>query len=408
LMDMLEDLDKPWRIRIKQATIDTSSSVDAQDAAITYDDWQSPTIRWLSDPQIFSPSSCPKMKVGKAGVYDSAEEYMDVVHRLWVAMTFFDGHAAIAPHCRSRGNNGACGNALWPVADSQSQHTATLKCRSKGCSRQVEFCCRIRSHDALCDACASRCITNHLGGPTPNASTHVYDARVKHVNPDGIVYLTHFKSRNPPPNAIHWRTTRRLASPNLVGVVRLNSQGSALAASDQIKWAEVVCHDNPRDEDRKREAGQLAVSISSIVQCDPDYFEAGLSVAVIDCMTFVPEWIPVLRALDSQRFAKLPFESGRHLNLLMDRPIPRCEISWGELLPADASTYNHDALIKRMIDTSGLEPVREIRRDESLRNQLCLKLVQLVKTTTLDRMQLISFIESLGSPVHLTQGPPGE
>ena len=132
-----------------------------------------------------------------------------------VAMTFSDGYAAFAPHCRSRATNGACGSALWPVADSHSQHVANLKCRTRNCNRPVDFSCRQRNHDSMCGQCASRSMAQHRGGPGQQASTHIYDATIKHVDPDGVLYLMEFKSRNPPPNAIHWRTTKRLASPNL-------------------------------------------------------------------------------------------------------------------------------------------------------------------------------------------------
>ena len=130
-----------------------------------------------------------------------------------------------------------------------------------------------------------------MGSPGPGASTHIYDARVKSVETDGKMYLVEFKSRSPPPNIIHWRTTKRLSSPNLVGIVRLQSTGQALVQSDRIKWAEISYHGNPRDEDRRRQNGDLAVNLSSIVDFDPDFFEDGQSVAVIDCMCFVPEWV---------------------------------------------------------------------------------------------------------------------
>ena len=38
-------------------------------------------------------------------------------------------------------------------------------------------------------------------------------------------------------------------------------------------------------------------------------------VAIIDCQTFVPEFVPVLRALEQQKLATLPFDDGSLLNL---------------------------------------------------------------------------------------------
>ena len=64
-------------------------------------------------------------------------------------------------------------------------------------------------------------------------------------------------------------------------------------------------------------------------------------------------------------------------------------------------------LIEELVEKSQLEPIREIRRDETLRARLIADLEQLVTATTLDPMQLVSFCDALLNPVHLTQGPPG-
>lgn len=317
-------------------------------------------------------------------------------------MTFFDGHAAFAPHCRARGNNGSCGNALWPVADSNSAHVASLHCRTRYCDRPVEYSCRYKGHDSLCATCASESISNHRGGPSNHASTHVYDAKIKRVDPDGVVFFDEFKSRNPPPTPIHWRTTKRLASPNLVGIVRLAANGCTLSESDSIAWGEIVPHGHQRDEDRQRQSGNIAVNMSAIVDFDPDLFERGSYVAIIDCMCFVPEWIPVLHALDGQRRSKLPFENGRHLNLIKEDPVEPVDAL--EFYDESLLSNDNSAIIKKMVETSQLEPLREIRRDDQMKNDLLTKLVNLVNTTTLDRMQLISFVEALRNPVHLTQG----
>lgn len=41
----------------------------------------------------------------------------------------------------------------------------------------------------------------------------------------------------------------------------------------------------------------------------------GNAVAIIDCQTFVPEFIPVLNALEKQRQMPMPFQDGALLNL---------------------------------------------------------------------------------------------
>jgi hypothetical protein len=405
LMETLDDImDKPWRIRLRESTVVSESVVEALPEPV-YGDWQSATIKWLSNPKFFSPACCPVMKVGSAGVYDSADDYMERVHRLWIAMTFSDGFASIAPKCCSRGQSGSCNNALWPIAD-ERQNAQNLNCRRCGKNNPATFACRISSHDALCDGCVSRSINHHLGPKGQRAATHIYDATVKSVSADGILYVSNFESRNPPPNSIHWRTTQRLSPPNLVGVVKLRAEGVALVDMDRIKWGEVVYHGHNRDEERKRQSGQVAINLSSITEFEPDYFDEGACVAIIDCMTFVPEWIPVLHALESQMKTRLPFDNGKYLNLWKDKPVE--SKSALDDLSADAIfAADRHRLIENMVNESLLEPIREVRRDETLRAQLVVQLEKLVVQTTLDKMQLISFIDALHNPVHLTQGPPG-
>jgi len=286
LMEVLEDLEKPWRVKIRELPeVSGSSLTEEPPQAMTFSDWKSADIKWLCNPTFFAPSCCPKMQVGERGVYESSAHYLDTLHHLWVAMTFSDGHAALAPHCRSRGQNGSCNNALWPIGS--SDHAIKhFKCRSSGCSRLVEFACRIPSHDALCGECAGRSVSRHLEGPGSSASTHVYDCKVKSVDPDGTIYLQDFKSRNPPPN-IHWRTTKRLSPPNLVGIVRVRAKGVPLNRSDKIIWGEVTYHGHNRDEDRRRQNGDLAINIASINPVDPDLFEENSFVVVVSTDVFV-------------------------------------------------------------------------------------------------------------------------
>ena len=277
---VLEDLEKPWCVQIREVHDSVSLIASDSSQADTFADWKQADIKWLSNPRFFAPSCCPKMQVGEMGVYDSSDHYLDTVRRLWVAMTFADGHAALAPNCCSRGQNGSCNNALWPIASHSDQATRGLKCRNGGCSRPVEFACRIVTHDALCGECAARSISRHLQGPGSSASTHLYDCKVKHVDPDGIIYLKDFKSRNPPPS-IHWRTTKRLSPPNLVGLVLVRSPGDALSENDKIVWGEVTYHGNNHAEDRQRQNGNLAINFTSIVSVDPDLFVENSFIVVV-------------------------------------------------------------------------------------------------------------------------------
>lgn len=119
-------------------------------------------------------------------------------------------------------------------------------------------------------------------------------------------------------------------------------------------------------------------------------------------MSFVPEWIPVLHALESQQ--KLPFDNGKHLNLWKNDPV-----SLNSCIDSDApeAVFNapRASAIEEMVRESLLEPIREIRLDPSLLDELVVKLEHLVKETTLDKHQFLSFVDSLRNPVHLTQGP---
>jgi hypothetical protein len=122
-------------------------------------------------------------------------------------------------------------------------------------------------------------------------------------------------------------------------------------------------------------------------------------------MSFVPEWIPVLKALEAQKQARLPLENGRYLNLSKTEPVQVITVVDESSNPQEIFLGARAKIIENMLDKSLLEPIREIRRDESLRLELVQKLVQLVEETTLDIMQLVSFLDSLCNPLHLTQGP---
>lgn len=102
--------------------------------------------------------------------------------------------------------------------------------------------------------------------------------------------------------------------------------------------------------------------------------------------------------------ARLPFENGKHLNLCRDDPVI-CSSVLDEQSSIDVFTSSRATIMKDMIEKSQLEPIREIRRDPSLLDQLIVKLDRLVTETTLDETQLVSFVDSLRNPVHLTQGP---
>ena len=62
-----------------------------------------------------------------------------------------------------------------------------------------------------------------------------------------------------------------------------------------LSRGEVVAHGDQYDEYKYRESGKMSVSLSSI--CDVnvhDVLQKNDAVAVIDCFTFVPEFMPVM------------------------------------------------------------------------------------------------------------------
>ena len=121
-------------------------------------------------------------------------------------------------------------------------------------------------------------------------------------------------------------------------------------------------------------------------------------------MSFVPEWIPVLKALESQQNSRIPFDNGKHLNLWKNDPVS-FTLCTESASPNDVFNAPRASVLKEMVRDSLLEPIRDIRLDPALRDELVAQLGDLVSETTLDQMQFLSFIDALRNPVHLTQGP---
>eukprot|EP00392_Amoebophrya_sp_AT5.2_P006759 g6771.t1 len=231
--------------------------------------------------------------------------------------------------------------------------------------------------------------------------------------------------------AIHWKSTKRLGAPNLVGIVKLENgnanagtsraggavRGRALRMTDRILWGEVASHGIPKDEYKEREQGRLCITMNSIVRdFDPESLCEGDVIAIIDCMTFVPEYIPVLRALELQAQTPLPFQEGAMLNLNAKQPADtsNCVSLEDTTLLQNASAGGAvpprsllKTLVEEMISESTLQPIREIRQNSGLRSELSREMVELIEKTTLDKGQLVNFVDSLRNAVHLTHGPPG-
>jgi hypothetical protein len=93
-----------------------------------------------------------------------------------------------------------------------------------------------------------------------------------------------------------------------------------------IYWGEVCPHGNQAFEAQQRQQGNICVNLASRAMFHPDEcpdveheFKENDVVAIIDCQSFVPEYIPVIRALEQQEQDLLPFDDGVMLNLNANR-----------------------------------------------------------------------------------------
>ncbi|KAI8995867.1 P-loop containing nucleoside triphosphate hydrolase protein [Gaertneriomyces semiglobifer] len=428
--NLFEELEKDWTIMVKPSS-SQAASVVGPEPTDPHLDWRNATVAWLTNLDYFQPNKLPVMKTPDTnykGVYDSAEEYFDTVIKLFIGMTFSDGNNALNAQCRYRKDNKECGHVLWPV---RGGHAGSgLTCRIQNCGREAVFVCPNRFHSqGLCSGCAKK-----AQAALRAACTHVYDGRVTRVSYDASVFMDDVVSRRPPQANIHWRTSRRLQCPNLVGIVKLGSKGSALRPTDAIIWAQICPHGFDRNsrEEHFREQGKLAVSLLNVEDGLVEEVDAGLHkgdrVAIIDCQTFCPEYIPVLKALEAQKRSVLPFDGGSLLNLCRrssDRPSLASATgpTLTELLEdedddtSSSSTATVSTVpsvagetrekVRDMVMQSHLDPIIQIRRDSTATSQLIDQLTTLVKTATLDEGQFNSFVGALKHPVHCTQGPPG-
>ncbi|KAJ9438061.1 Helicase required for RNAi-mediated heterochromatin assembly 1 [Diplonema papillatum] len=394
---MLDKLEKDSTIKVALRSEPESGDSSRQ--------WLTPEVRWLQVPAYFSPQLLPVMRAD--GVYNSSESYLKIVHELWIAMAFSDAHAAVAPKCRVeiKGDK-QCQNPLCPQQEEG-------RCRTRGCTARLAHACPRHRSEGLCSDHYRSAQSDLLGPAGPKAFTHTYNAIVARTTDDSV-HLQSVASRNPPTKfQINWKTTGRLACPNLVAIIKLPCFDSRIKPSDRIHWGELKQHPVPKtdgrfaanQEWRKRENGQVLVNMMSInPRYDHECFEPGQPVAVIDCMTFVPEWVPVLKALEQLLQDGLPFDDGRWLNLCRDSPVVQADTPEIE----DCSTTAD--LVDELLATSQLDPIADIRNlggHSGKGKLLAQQLTQLLEDATLDDMQLVSFLESLSNMVHLTQGPPG-
>ncbi|XP_065661934.1 uncharacterized protein LOC136084819 [Hydra vulgaris] len=421
IMNTLDSLEKPWSLKQIQTLKVIKNATSFVDTASESSSWQNVNVSWLAKVELFQPALLPAMKVPSnksGGVYKDSEEYFDIVMRLWIGLTFSYGNSHLNPKCRHKFGEKECGEVMLP--NKINQHGSNLYCLQTCQSPVVLHCPDSRHNKGLCVICAKKAKTELMGPAGPHASTNIYDCQVTRVKDDGRIYMNTVESRKPPyQNAIHWKSTRRLCSANLVGLIKLSNRGSCLKDDDIIIWGEVINHGEPRDEFRRREEKRLCISLSTINGTTfTDLFKEGDYLAVIDCMTFVPEHIPILKALDIQKASILPFQEGALLNIGKQKDITNFDgfsHKLNNLISESTQSLYYPKLLIAMsemivyliIDQSQLDPIIRIRRDEVVAAKLRQKLTSLVSSATLDNKQLQSFAEAFVEPVHLTQGPPG-
>ncbi|KAJ1548253.1 M-phase phosphoprotein 8, partial [Nowakowskiella sp. JEL0078] len=430
--DCLDELDKPWLIKTLKQTklssselVSVSTELKAENVQNEYLLWRKPTVGWLSNTLMFQPNKLPIMKVPRPGnqshdgIYPSTEKYFETLIKLWIAITFTEGNSALVPHCRMKDKEKECGHVLWSVENKNDGNSCN-------CGRPIKYACPNRFHNRnLCGTCAGKQQEQLRGPPGSHASTHIYDAHVQQVTYSGKIFLNEVASRRPPQAPIHWRSTKRLCSPNLIAVIVLSSRGASIRTIDEIKWGEIAQHSNGGNdgkfEFKHREEGKLCITLFDFEDLSGHKqttvnLRVGDRLAIIDCLTFSPEYIPVLIALELQKQSPVPFRNGELLNLA-----PRTfQISHSGNDVKEPNTFDEeiemefelkpneiDNSIYKLINESNLEPIIQIRRHAYYKKALFSQLRDLVIETTLDPGQMQSFLGSLTHPVHCTQGPPG-
>ncbi|KAI9916979.1 hypothetical protein PsorP6_016816 [Peronosclerospora sorghi] len=271
---------KPWSIQVK-----VKESVEVEH--LTLVDWRHSTVARLTDYKHFQPALLPKLQLSRSNdgrVYESSSDYFATIVKLCIGMTFVEGNNALLPHFTVKVGDKMCDQPLWPFP---GKH---------------EYQRRLR------------------GPPSKYASTHIYDGVISQVKYDRTISLEHVESRRASLASIHWRTTKRLSSPNLVEVVRLSNHEASLRSLDEIYWGEIVFQGKIMDEYKARKQGRLTLQLlqyldepgNAMLAHNPTARDA---VTIIDCQTFVPEIIPVLKALEKKRQVPMPFHDGALLNL---------------------------------------------------------------------------------------------
>lgn len=368
--------------------------------------YEDPTVQWMTDARWLSTQ-------GLKSSYDNVNEYIEVMRELWTSLTFYLGAAALWPKCRCQFGDKTCGNPLMTATDRTTLCSMRIKVDGKpaSCDGEARWrCFRGRQHDAICDRCLAAKKTELCGVPGHGASTDVYDAEILIRSSSGesdLLTLCKLRSRNPPQVEPKWRTTYRLQSPNLVGVVVISVMGEPLRPSYRLYFGEIVPHSRlpSNNEAVRRQNGFLDIRLLSHgdagvinpeFSCLPAEVNKGCRVAVIDMQVFVPEVFSVLATLTDKAFQ----------NGLQRVPFGKLILNGVPPEPPNLGPMNsHRDVIWTAIYHSRIRAIKML--SEELRVAFFDKIMELSVVKTLDRTQLEAFALGLSCDLHCTQGPPG-
>ena len=228
----------------------------------------------------------------------------------------------------------------------------------------------------------------------------------------GRLQLFNTVSRRAPEQDVHWSTSYRLQSPNLVAVIKLPSGGYPMSPSMPLNWATVTYHDRTRTRRESDYRKQKRVCLDVVHQ--QEEISRGDSVAIIDCRSFAPEFLPVLDVLHRfrQRHLIMPFQEGRPFHTGTCASL--CDTDQENFIATRLHSLQNcppreglKDLLHAAIASSNFNPLIEIRRQPVHLEKLVLQLSDLIMKSTLDVGQLKGFVGALVQSVHCIQGPPG-
>lgn len=389
----------------------TVAEAESESAESVIEGWfTSPTVGWLADGKWLSSR-------GLKNRYDNVDDYIATMRELWTTLTFCLGAAALWPKCRCPGSDEKLCNAPLMTRVTSTGQTCSMRVRRQSaneslCGKPAAWRCSRNRHDLICEECLAvkkKLLRGPRGIDVANASTDIYDGEVQSRTVSGesdIVSLCKVLSRKPPREGTNWRTSYRLQSPNLVGLVVLNSSNETLSEGSRLYFGEIVPHDRlrPENESIRRTNGYLDIRIlsqpdASVMKPEmslPPTVDKGCCVAVIDMQVFVPEVFSVLSTLTDKSFKvglqKVPFNTFL-LNAVPPEPLR---------FPQPIS---HQNVIWHAIDKSSLRSIRQLNDQQRL--EFFETLLAMPTVRSLDQTQLQAFAYGLNCDLHCTQGPPG-